>query len=139
MRMRSAAARPPTIRARLTDGHRRGAPREQAHSVVHHQRGYRSQRDAGGGQIACLPGEVGDSADQRDGRCHLVDRLGEIDMVGQPDPHTERTPTGPYNTTVAPPSTPGGTGMRRDRCCAGWDQLSRGTPDNHLMFLELLM
>src|SRR6478736_6023490 len=124
MRMRSAAARPPTIRARLTDGHRRVAPREQAHPVGHHQRGYRPQRDAGEGQIACLPGEVGD---------------GEIDMVGQPDPHTERTPTRPYNTTVAPPSTPGGTGMRRDRCCAGWDQLSRGTPDNHLMFLELLM
>jgi hypothetical protein len=28
--------------------------------VVHHQRGYRPQRDAGEGQIACLPGEVGD-------------------------------------------------------------------------------
>jgi hypothetical protein len=65
--------------------------------VVHHQRGYRPQRDAGEGQIARLPGEVGDSDDQRDGRCHLVDRLGEIDMVGQPDPHTER-PTRPYNT-----------------------------------------
>src|SRR6476619_5922002 len=68
MRMRSAAARPPTIRARLTDGHRRVAPREQAHSVVQHQLGYRPQRDAGEGQIACLPGEVGDSDDQRDGR-----------------------------------------------------------------------
>ena len=42
-------------------------------------------------KITCVPGEVGDAEDQRDGCGHLIEWQGEIDLVGQPDPHTEDT------------------------------------------------
>ena len=57
--------------------------------MVDEQRGDRSERDTGERQTAQLPGEVGDTDDQRDGRGHLVQRFGEVDVVGQPDPHAE--------------------------------------------------
>ncbi|MBF4195249.1 outer membrane receptor protein [Mycolicibacterium phlei] len=64
---------------------RRRTEPQQPHPVVHHQRGDRPQRDAGERQTARVPGEIGDTDDQRDGRGHLVDRLGEVHPVGQPD------------------------------------------------------
>src|SRR6478672_3193998 len=64
---------------------------EQAHAVIDEQRGDRPQGDAGERESADVPSEVGDPDDQCDGRRHLIDGQGEVDIVGQPDPHTEDT------------------------------------------------
>ena len=70
---------------------------QQPHAVVDEQCGDRAQRDAGERQIACVPGEVGDADDQRDGCGHLVDRLAKSTwLVSQI--RTPRTPTRPYST-----------------------------------------
>jgi len=47
---------------------------EQLHAVVHQQRGNRTERNASERQIVCLPSEIGNTDDQRAGRCRLVRR-----------------------------------------------------------------
>jgi len=62
---------------------------QRAHAVIDQQCRDGAQRDAGEGEIADVPGEVGDADDQGDGGGHLVDRQRQVDMVGHPDPDAE--------------------------------------------------
>jgi len=111
----------------------------KAHSVVHHQRGYRSQRDAGGGQIACLPGEVGDS--DVNGMAAVIWLIGWAKstwLVSQ-----IRTPSAPRPDRTTPrslrPARPAESVCAAIAVSLAGISSAGGTPDNHLMFLELLM